>query len=236
MRATMARTITLAALAAGLASMPACVPVRVVTHTVSANEAAVPVGHYTLDPHHWSVTFNVEHLKYTRLDMRFDRAHATLDWQPGGLDASAVDATIDAGSVDTNDVLLDKIVKGPDLFDAATNPTIRFVGTQFARTGPAQGKLEGNLTIRGTTRPVTLDVTFNGYGANPLTKEDTLGFSAQGHFSRAQFGLATWFPAVGDEVRVRIEAEFVRHVNSSATDTTETPSAPEAASGAQAPQ
>lgn len=200
--------LTAAAFAAAVLSMQACTPLRVVSHTVSADEAKVPAGTYKLDADHWSITFDVEHLKYSRFAMRFDRAHGALDWKPGGLDASTVDVTIDADSVDTKVPLLDKMVKGPDMFDAATYPTIHFVGKHFVRTGPAQGKLEGDLTIRTVTRPVTLDVTFNGYGRNPLTKAGTLGFSAQGAFSRAQFGLATWYPAVGDDVHVRIDAEF----------------------------
>ncbi|WP_206957518.1 YceI family protein [Trinickia acidisoli] len=203
-------------------SMSACTPLRVVTHTVSADEARVPVGDYVLDADHWSITFDVEHLKYSRFVMRFDRAHGTLHWKTGGLDASTVDVAIDAGSVDTKVPLLDKVVKGPDMFDAATYPTIQFVGKRFVAAGPAQGKLEGDLTIRGVTRPMTLDVTFNGYGRNPLTKADTLGFSAQGAFSRAQFGLGTWYPAVGNDVRVRIEAEFERPAEQPPT----TPSSP----------
>ncbi|MGN6650891.1 YceI family protein, partial [Trinickia sp.] len=159
-----------------------------------------------------------EHWMSSRCARRFDRAPGPLDWKPGGLNASTADITIDAGSVDTKVPLLDKMVKGPDMFDVATYPTIHFVGKHFVRTGPAQGKLEGALTIRTVTRPVTLDVTFNGYGRNPLTKADTLGFSAQGAFSRAQFGLATWYPAVGDEVHVRIEAEFDRAAASNANE------------------
>lgn len=197
-----------AAMAMSALSMSACTPLRVVSHTVSADEAQVPVGEYKLDADHWSITFDVEHLKYSRFVMRFNRAHGTLDWKAGGLAASTVDVAIDAASVDTKVPLLDKMVKGPDMFDAAAYPTIRFVGKHFVRTGHAKGQLEGDLTIRTVTRPVTLDVTFNGYGRNPLTKADTLGFSAQGEFSRAQFGLATWYPAVGNEVRVHIEAEF----------------------------
>lgn len=204
------------AVATSMLSMSACTPLRVVTQTVSADEAQVPIGAYAMDADHWSITFDVEHLKYSRFVMRFDRAHAMLAWKAGGLQASTVDVTIDAASVDTKVPLLDKMVKGPDMFDAKTYPTIHFVGKRFVRTGPAKGRLEGELTIREVTRPVTLDVTFNGYGRNPLTKEDTLGFSAQGSFGRAQFGLGTWYPAVGNDVRVHIEAEFERHKASGA--------------------
>jgi len=87
---------------------------------------------------------------------------------------------------------------------------MRFVSTRFEHTGDARGKLTGDLTIRGNTQPVTLDVTFNGYAPDPLTKLPTLGFSAEGDFSRSKFGLTTWFPAVGDDVHVRIQAEFVK--------------------------
>jgi hypothetical protein len=133
-----------------------------------------------------------------------------LDWHEGGLDRSSVAAIIDADSVDTNVPLLDKLVKGADMFDVARFAQIRFVSKRFERTGDARGTLTGDLTIRGTSQPVTLDVTFNGFAPDPLTKKDTLGFSAEGHFSRARFGLSTWFPAVGDDVNVRIQAEFVR--------------------------
>jgi len=189
-------------------ALSACTPLRVVTHHVSPVESRVSAGRYQLDPHHWSVTFDVEHFGYSRFVMRFDRVNAQLDWQEGGLEHSTVEATIDAASVDTNVPALDKLVKGKDMLDAGRYPQIRFVGTRFERTGDARGTLTGDLTIHGVTRPVTLDVTFNGYAPNPLTKQPTLGFSARGHFSRAQFGLARWFPAVGDDIAVRIEAEF----------------------------
>lgn len=207
------RAVLLAAIAVSTVCLPACTPLRVVTHTVGTDEARVPLGSYALDAHHWSITFDVDHLKYSRFTMRFDRAQGTLDWKQGGMEASTVDVSIDASSVDTNVPLLDKLVKGPDMFDAANHPAIRFVSSGVVRTGNAESRLEGNLTIRGVTRPVTLDMKFNGYGVDPLTKEDKLGFSAQGHFSRSQFGLGTWYPAVGDDVRVRIEAEFGRHAN-----------------------
>jgi polyisoprenoid-binding protein YceI len=192
------------------ATLGACTPLQVVTHTVTATEARVPAGQYNLDPHHTSITFDVDHLKYTRFTMRFDRVEGQLDWKEGGLDKSQVTVTIDAASIDTHVALLDKMVKGPDMLDVQRNPQIRFVSTRFERTGDARGKLTGDLTIRGVTQPVTLDVTFNGYGRDPLTKADTLGFSADGRFSRSKFGLTTWYPAVGDDIHVVIQTEAAR--------------------------
>ncbi|WP_244817278.1 YceI family protein [Caballeronia sp. Lep1P3] len=198
----------MASLILACACFGACTPFEVVTHHVSANESSVPAGRYELDPHHWNVSFDVDHFHYSRFVIRFDKVTAQLDWNANGMADSAVRATIDASSVDTNVPLLDRMVKGPDMFDVARNPDITFVSTGFERTGDDKGALTGNLTIRGVTRPVTLGVRFNGHAVNPLTKQETLGFSADGHFSRAQFGLTTWYPAVGDDVHVAIQAEF----------------------------
>jgi len=188
----------------------ACTPVRVLTHSVSQNEARVPAGRYVLDPDHCSITFDIDHFKYSRFTMRFDRKQGLLEWSVGGLEQSKTVITIDAASIDTNVSLLDKMVKSASMLDVERYPDIRFASTRFDRTGESRGTLTGNLTIHGVTQPVTLDVTFNGFAPDPLTKKDTLGFSAEGHFSRAKFGLATWYPAVGDDVRVHIQAEFVK--------------------------
>ncbi|KVE35670.1 YceI family protein [Burkholderia sp. TSV86] len=202
--------MSIASIAALAATLPGCMPWRVVTHHPTAAQAAVPVGRYALDPHHWSIVFDVDHLKYSRFAMRFDRASAQLDWRTGGLTESSATVSIDASSIDTNVPLLDKLIAGNDALDTARHPHIRFESTRFTRISDTQGTLSGNLTILDITRPVTLTVTFNGYGGNPLTRQDTLGFSASATFSRAQFGVTSWYPAVGDEVRVRIEAEFVK--------------------------
>ncbi|GJH27797.1 YceI family protein [Caballeronia novacaledonica] len=189
-------------------ALTACTPLQVVTHHVSSSESSVPPGRYQLDPHHWNVSFDVDHFRYSRFVIRFDKTTAQLDWNADGMSGSSVRATIDASSVNTNVPLLDRMVKGPDMFDVERYPSIVFVSTAFQRTGDDKGVLTGDLTIRGTTKPVMLNVTFNGHAVNPLAKQETLGFSADGHFSRAQFGLTTWYPAVGDDVHVAIQAEF----------------------------
>ena len=206
MRTTLVRVL----LSAALLTAMACTPLQVLTHTVSQNEARVPLGHYDLDPDHCSITFDIDHFKYSRFTMRFDRKQGQLDWNEGGMDKSSVAITIDAASIDTNVPLLDKMVKSDSMLDVARYPELRFASTRFERTGESRGTLSGDLTIHGVTQPVTLDVTFNGFAPDPLTKKDTLGFSAEGHFSRAKFGLATWYPAVGDDIHVRIQAEFVK--------------------------
>jgi polyisoprenoid-binding protein YceI len=205
-RATLVRAL----LAATLLTAMACTPLQVLTHSVSQNEARVPAGRYEIDPDHTSVTFDIDHFKYSRFTIRFDRKHGQLDWNEGGLDRSTASITIDAASIDTNVPLLDKMVKSDSMLDVSRYPEIRFASTRFERTGESRGTLTGDLTIRGVTQPVTLDVTFNGFAPDPLTKKDTLGFSAEGRFSRAKFGLSTWYPAVGDDIHVRIQAEFVK--------------------------
>ncbi|HEY4297930.1 MAG TPA: YceI family protein [Paraburkholderia sp.] len=199
-----------ALLATTLLGAAACTPLQVLTHSVSQNEARVPVGRYQVDPDHTSITFDIDHFKYSRFTIRFDRKQGQLDWNEGGLDRSTTSIAIDAASIDTNVPLLDKMVKSDSMLDVTRYPEIRFVSTRFERTGESRGTLTGDLTIRGVTQPVTLDVTFNGFAPDPLTKKDTLGFSAEGHFSRAKFGLSTWYPAVGDDIHVRIQAEFVK--------------------------
>jgi polyisoprenoid-binding protein YceI len=204
------RTALRALLSVAVLTAMACTPVRVLTHSVSQNETRVPPGRYEIDPDHTSITFDVDHFKYTRFTIRFDRKKGQLDWNAGGLADSTASVTIDAASIDTNVPLLDKMVKSESMLDVTQYPDITFSSTQFDRTGDSRGTLTGNLTIHGVTQPVTLDVTFNGFAPDPLTKKDTLGFSADGHFSRAKFGLSTWYPAVGDDIHVRIQAEFVK--------------------------
>ncbi|MFZ3033284.1 MAG: YceI family protein [Parvibaculum sp.] len=193
-----------------VALLTGCTAVKVVTHEVSGNTTNVVSGTYKLDPHHWSLIFDVDHFGYSRFVMRFDRMQATLDIDAGEIAKSRAHVTIDAASVDTNNPELDAIITGDQMFDAALFPTITFEGVSLKPTGEKTATLVGNLTIHGQSHPVTLDVTFNGGAPDPLTGEDTLGFSADGHFDRSRWGLSAWWPAVGNDVHVAIQAEFVR--------------------------
>jgi polyisoprenoid-binding protein YceI len=197
-----------AALFLAVLGCASCTAAKVLTHTTSADPVDAPSGLYHLDPYHWSVTFDVDHLGYSRFVMRFDQMDADLDFHADDPARSAVTARIAAASLDTHVAELDELVRGPDLLDADRFPEIRFVSRQLQPTGKNSGEMSGDLTIDGVTRPVTLAVTFNGGASNPLSDKYTLGFTASGHFDRSAFGLLRWYPAVGREIRVAIEAEF----------------------------
>jgi polyisoprenoid-binding protein YceI len=168
-------------------------------------------AHYQLAPERSSVALAVEIIGHTHLRMRFHRIDAELDRPTDGSDDPHVTVTIDATSLDTNKPFVAPIVKSGALLDVAHYPSIRFSSTSFVKTTDDSGFLTGDLTIRGTTRPVTLFVTFERGPHDTVSEADELRFVADGHFSRATFGLSAWPTAVGDDVHMTIHAEFVRN-------------------------
>lgn len=174
-----------------------------------AAEVDVWPDRYVLAPQRSSVTFNVDAFPDSHIEMRFHRIHAQLEGTHAGLDSGRVTVTIDAASVEAHPRLLSLIIRGGGMLDVARYPEIRFVSTRFVRTGDGSGRLFGNLTIHGTTRPVSLLVTLDGAIGSPRP-EGTLVFSAAGDVSRREFGLSAWSPVVGDAVHMNIQVEFVR--------------------------
>lgn len=190
-----------------------CTAARVITHTVNNEVVNAPSGRYLIDAEHASLIFDVDHLGFSRFTGRFNVLAATLDFLPGAIGQSQLTAAVTAASLDTPVEQLDALIKGPGMLDTARFPEIRFESDEIIPVSPSQAQVRGSLTLHGVTRQVTLDVHFNGWAKNPLTQKHTLGFSASGAFSRSSFGLGRWIPAVGDQVRVRIEAEFILQDN-----------------------
>lgn len=193
-----------------MASLAACTAINVATHRVSDDPVDAPAGTYRADPRHTSIVFDVDHLGFSRFVARFNEVEAVLDAVPDAPEKSRLKVTIKAASIDTNVPELDAMLKASDMFDAAGHPDITFVSRNIARTGEGAGEVTGDLTIAGRTHSATFTVTFNGAAPDPLTGEDKLGFSAEGRLERSEWGLGKWWPAVGNEVRFRIEAEFAK--------------------------
>lgn len=177
---------------------------------VSTKVSALPGGQYKADPHHTSILWTIRHLGLSNYTARFDKFDATLDFDPKSPESSTLTVTIDPAGVNTGMADFDKKLQGPGFFDTAKGP-ITFTSTKITRKTDTTGLVEGNLTLRGITRPATLDVTFNGGLFNTYMNADALGFSARTVITLADFGLTEYKGALGDTVAVTIETEFNKH-------------------------
>lgn len=175
----------------------------------------MPAGTYNLDRNHAQLVWKVSHAGLSNYTARFKRFEADITFDPADVAQSKVVATVHPASLETDyDAASGKdfnkeLSAGEQWLNAGKFPTITFASTRIELTGGNTGKIHGDLTMLGVTRPVVLDVTFNGaYAVQPFNKKPTLGFSATGRFKRSDWGLATYVPMIGDTVEVMIEAEF----------------------------
>jgi len=163
-----------------------------------------------LDPEHASVIWSINHAGLSNFQARFDSIKGSLSFDPNTPEGSQLDIIIDPKSVNTGlPDFDDTIATDSKYFDANTHTQIRFTATDITVTGDASGVITGDLTFRGVTKPVSLDVIFNGAGKSFGHPGDTLGFSAKGVIDRTEFGL-TYLSnfGIGTDVKLRIEAEF----------------------------
>ena len=169
---------------------------------------------WTLDASHTSVEFSVKHMMISTVKGRLAEVEGTVT-VPGDTPASSsVKVSIKAASIDTRTEQRDQHLRSADFLDVEQFPTITFESTKIDGTKQAFS-LAGNLTIRGVTRPITLDVTFEGQGKDPWGGT-RMGFSATGAFDRRDFGLV-WNQAleaggvlVSNEIKLHIDAQVVR--------------------------
>ena len=118
-----------------------------------------------------------------------------------------VDIVIDTTSVDTGYDTFNGHIQGADFLDTAKFPTATFKSTKVRFDGDKPVAIDGDLTIKGVTKPVTLDVTLNGAGEHPMAKKQAIGFSATGTIKRTDFGVGAYAPNVSDDVQLRITTE-----------------------------
>jgi polyisoprenoid-binding protein YceI len=171
-------------------------------------------GTWNIDPTHSTVEFVVRHLGISKVRGRFDTFDGNLVIG-NDLASTKTAVTVDLSSVNTNNADRDGHLRSGDFFNAETHPTMSFESTGIRETGEGTYALDGRLTILDVTRPLTLDVEFNGTETNPFSQGTAAGFSAKGQISRGDFGISWNVPAgmgnvvVSDKVVIEIEAEFV---------------------------
>ncbi|MGH8179041.1 MAG: YceI family protein [Steroidobacter sp.] len=186
--------------------------------TPAASEA--PAGAYTLDKAHASLIFRVNHLGFSNYTSRFKRFDAQLQFDPANPAGSSVTVTIDPRSIETDfpdPATLDfnAQLQSEQWLNTAQFPEMKFRSTRVELISPKAMHIDGELTLRGVTRPMSLAATFNGgYAGHPMDPHARIGFSAHGSLKRSEFGMAFGVPepgssmGVGDDVEILIEAEF----------------------------
>ena len=170
---------------------------------------------WNIDTSHSTVGFSVRHMVFAKVNGRFKTFSGKLELDDADFTKSKVDVTIDVNSLDTHEEKRDGHLKSADFFDAATNPTMTFTSKKAEKVGSEGYTLTGDLTIRGTTKEVTLDVEYGGRGKDPWGGE-RLGFQAKTTINRVDFGLK-WNQAleaggvlVGEKVEIAIDLEAVK--------------------------
>jgi polyisoprenoid-binding protein YceI len=198
--------------AAGPVPQPRVLPLdKVARSTEGKSLSQMPAGAYRTDNDHTHIYFTISHVGFSSTHGRFDKFDGTLDFRPQDPGGSPLAVTIDARSVDMNQHELEAVLRSDRFFASDRYPEIRFVSRALAITGPREGVLHGNLTMRGLTRPVELKVRLNRFLVDDELKWTRFGFSASGTLKRSDWGM-TAVPLVGDEVTLSIDVEFLKVV------------------------
>jgi polyisoprenoid-binding protein YceI len=172
---------------------------------------------WQIDPAHTVVEFAVRHLMISTVKGRFRDVQGTAQFDPADLTTGTAEVTIQVASIDTGVADRDRHLRSADFFDVENYPTMTWRARKVERTGENRYRVAGDLTIRGVTREIPLEVAVLGTVKDPWGSE-RLGLSASGSLRRSDFGL-TWNQVletggvvVGDEVKVTLEVELVREV------------------------
>ena len=166
---------------------------------------------YKIDPTHTFPNFTISHLGFSTQHGWFGKTMGTLEMDLNKKTGS-VDITIDAASINTGFKKRDDHLRSPDFFNVAEFPEITFKSTKVKFNGKTKAKIDGKLTIMGTTKMVTLDVDRISCGPHPFTKKvnEVCGFNATTMIKRSDFGIKYGLPAIGDDVMITLQAEATR--------------------------
>ena len=182
---------------------------------LSAPAATLAQDTWNIDAAHSVSSFSIRHLVISNVRGEFGKTTGTLTLDDKDVTKSTVEATIETGTIDTRVPDRDNHLRSPDFFDTAKYPTITFKSTKVEKAAEGKLKVTGNLTIKGVTKPVVLDVTGPTNEIKDPWGNVRRGISATTKIKRQDYGL-TWNkmveagPVVGDEVAIAIEAEFIK--------------------------
>ena len=165
---------------------------------------------WVLDPAHSRIGFTISHLTISRITGNFKQFDVKVVSTKADHSDAKIEVAAQIASINTDVEQRDTHLKSADFFDAQQYPTLNFKSTSIIRIKGKNYTLPGNLTMHGVTKPVVLNVTFNGTVINPMNKKETSGFTITGSLKRSDFGIGPKFPEsmVGDKVTLFASAEF----------------------------
>jgi polyisoprenoid-binding protein YceI len=170
---------------------------------------------WKIDPSHSEITFSVRHMMITNVRGRFEEFDGSVEFDEQNPEHTTVEVQIAANSINTRDPKRDAHLKSPDFFNAERSPYLTFKSQKVEPIDKTHGRLVGDLTIRDLTRPVTLEVVYNGQSKAPWGATSA-GFSANTTLNRKDWGL-TWNVGletggwlVGDEININVELELIK--------------------------
>lgn len=170
----------------------------------------VPSGTYALDQTHTYITFSYLHQALSRPLLRAVGVDGEIILDADDLTNSRVAISIETDSIRSNVDYFDQELASPKFFNAGRYPYITYVADEFIPTDAGTGTLNGEVTIRGISKPLALEVTINGAMNHPMSGTPVIGLSARGELNRSDFELDRFIPAVSDRVTLAIEAEFAQ--------------------------
>ncbi len=186
-----------------------------IAHTTTPPGTVRNTMSWTVDPNHTQVEFSAKHMGIMTVKGHITGVQAAIDFDEDDFTASSVAATIDPTTLTTNDERRDAHLKSPDFLNVEEFPTIAFTSNRIERAAHDRYTMSGDLTIRGVTRPVNLDVVYSGQAKDPMGNMHA-GFSAYTTINRKEWGL-NWNMAletggllVGEDVKLALEVEAVK--------------------------
>jgi len=166
---------------------------------------------WKLDKDHSNVNFEIDHLLISEVSGSFQSFDASIVSYKDDLSDAIFSFSADISGVTTGNAKRDKHIKEEDFFDEAKFPKLTFKSVSFTKTEGNNYKLVGDITIKGVTKPITLDVVMKGPIDNPMNKKKALGIKATGKLDRSEFGVGGSSTAiVGGEVRLVVNGEFAK--------------------------
>ncbi|MEI7669662.1 MAG: YceI family protein [Pseudomonadota bacterium] len=162
---------------------------------------------YDFDKSHTHIIFQINHLGFSNTIGRIKEYDGYFTFDEKEPAKSEVNVTLNPASIDTSVAALDKELQSEKFFNTTKFPNMTFKSSKVIPTGKNTGDVTGDFTLLGVTKPVVLHVTYNKSGIHPYTNNYVSGFSAETTIKRSDFGMSSFLPAVGDEVKIHIEVE-----------------------------